>query len=366
MAEKEAQQGDRKPAGEVEDDESLAARTGADEGKGDSRLAESHADTGAEGDDAQHGDDQLSEEQLTARREARRAKKARQREARQREQQELAAARREIADLKARVGNVETRGVQSEIALLKQKQTEVDNVISHLREKKREAQTAGNWDDVDKIDDQLYKARRGSEMLTAYVKRAESIGSDGQGTGSARPAATATRPDAAVQSAANAWMSKRSWYNPEGGDEDSDILFGIEARLSQSGMDPRNQEYWDELDKRAAKYLPHRYRNDSAGDDDDEGQDEDTGGDSTHDRQPAVRSTPAANGRPRHGGSGGGGNGSGRPAGAAGGKGSFYLSPGRKSAMVESGLSEGSAEWKKQVDAYRRYDADPARKRGAA
>jgi hypothetical protein len=58
-------------------------------------------------------------------------------------------------------------------------------------------------------------------------------------------------------------MSNNPWYDPNGGDQDSDIALRIDDRLAKEGFDPTTPDYWEELDSRLQKYLPHRYTGDA-------------------------------------------------------------------------------------------------------
>jgi hypothetical protein len=57
-------------------------------------------------------------------------------------------------------------------------------------------------------------------------------------------------------------MERNSWYDPNGGDEDSQIAKLIDNRLASEGWDPATEEYWDEFDKRLQARLPNRYTHD--------------------------------------------------------------------------------------------------------
>ena len=63
------------------------------------------------------------------------------------------------------------------------------------------------------------------------------------------------------------WMKKNSWYNPQANDSDSRIAKKIDELLSAQGLDPTSQDYWDELDSRLQKVLPHHYNEDNDDDD---------------------------------------------------------------------------------------------------
>ena len=57
---------------------------------------------------------------------------------------------------------------------------------------------------------------------------------------------------------ANSWIERNPWYDASGSDADSDLVMKIDSRLVQEGLNPTTSEYWDELDARVKKYLPHR------------------------------------------------------------------------------------------------------------
>jgi len=55
------------------------------------------------------------------------------------------------------------------------------------------------------------------------------------------------------------WLTDNPWYDPSGQDEDSEIAMTIDKKMVKEGWNPSSPEYWDELDNRLQKYLPHRY-----------------------------------------------------------------------------------------------------------
>ena len=57
---------------------------------------------------------------------------------------------------------------------------------------------------------------------------------------------------------AEGWMQNNAWYDPSGTDMDSDMVLKLDDRMVKEGWNPTTQEYWDELDARVKKYLPHR------------------------------------------------------------------------------------------------------------
>ena len=72
--------------------------------------------------------------------------------------------------------------------------------------------------------------------------------------------------DPMVQRNAAQWMRRNAWYNPQASDPDSRIAKSIDEKMASEGWDPSEPDYWDELDSRLQKVLPHRY-NESNDDD---------------------------------------------------------------------------------------------------
>jgi len=65
--------------------------------------------------------------------------------------------------------------------------------------------------------------------------------------------------DPTVQRLAQRWMSRNNWYNPSASDPDSRVAKKIDELMGAQGWDPTDPDYWDELDSRLQKELPHRY-----------------------------------------------------------------------------------------------------------
>jgi hypothetical protein len=57
---------------------------------------------------------------------------------------------------------------------------------------------------------------------------------------------------------AKAWMERNKWYDPNGGDADSRRALEIDRELAREGWVPTTPQYWEELESRVKKNLPHR------------------------------------------------------------------------------------------------------------
>jgi len=64
--------------------------------------------------------------------------------------------------------------------------------------------------------------------------------------------------DPRLKNHAESWMQKNTWYDPSGNDEDSAVVLSIDNRLAAQGWDPTTPQYWEELESRVKKYLPHK------------------------------------------------------------------------------------------------------------
>jgi hypothetical protein len=114
-----------------------------------------------------------------------------------------------------------------------------------------EAASAADGHAMTEAQEIMYDARRQMEALTNFKKAA------------VEPRQTQGNvPDPRLQRLASNWMERNNWYDPNGRDTDSKIAKQIDETLVAEGWNPTESEYWEELDNRLHKYLPHKY-NDS-------------------------------------------------------------------------------------------------------
>ena len=196
-----------------------------------------------------HPDD--TEAIRSARRDKRKAKKVYQRQQQQEKDVRFQQLQRQNQDLLARLSAVEVRTHGSELARI-DKAIEDQNVrIQYAKMKIAEAAQVSDGEGMANAQEMWFEARRAAESLQNLKNQA------------ATPKQQAIAPDRDVQRQAATWMERNSWYDPSGGDEDSDIALTIDKRMAKEGWDPKNSDYWDELDNRLQKRLPHRYNEES-------------------------------------------------------------------------------------------------------
>jgi hypothetical protein len=120
--------------------------------------------------------------------------------------------------------------------------------LNYATAKMREATDSANGAAFTQAQQMWYESKRKIEAMEGFKQRAVSAGDKEEGA--ANPA---------LVRQANKWMERNSWYDPKGGDEDSQIAKVIDNRLAEEGYDPSSSDYWEELDSRLQKRLPHLY-----------------------------------------------------------------------------------------------------------
>jgi hypothetical protein len=98
-----------------------------------------------------------------------------------------------------------------------------------------------------------FDARREYEALDNVIKKATAPQRE----------RTIRAPDPQLQRHANNWMQNNQWYDPNGKDPDSKVALTIDQAMAEEGWNPKTPQYWEELDNRLQKYLPHRYTGDT-------------------------------------------------------------------------------------------------------
>lgn len=144
--------------------------------------------------------------------------------------------------------------------------------------------------------------------------------------------------DPQVRVAAQRFASKHSWYKgPQSTDPDSKIMTLLDNEVAAAGFDPKTDGYWNELESRAKKYLPHRLgsTNGASGD----------GGGYNLDQPRRTPRSPVGGVSQR-------GNASGDA------EGGFRLSAERVKAMKEAGIWDNPERRAKMIAKYKQLDKD--------
>ena len=255
-----------------------------------------------------------------ARREERKLKKQIHREKAKESNHLISALKNQNQQLAERLAHLEKRTSGAELARVDKAIDDTQVQIEYAKMKMREAVANQDGDAVVRAQELMYESQRKVESLKSIKDQATRQMSQ-------PPKPTMNMPDPAVQRNAAAWMERNPWYNPEAKDMDSEIAQRLDKKLTEEGYDPSNQDYWDELDDRVSKYMPHR--SESA----------------------PQRASPQ---RPRM-------TGSGRESAPTGRANEFRISPERVAAMREAGMWDNPELRAKAIKKYAAWDRENKR-----
>jgi hypothetical protein len=159
----------------------------------------------------------------------------------------LVALQRKIDELTERLSVTERKTHSADIARLDKTIEDSELRLQYAKMKVAEATSAGDGEALTKAQEMWFDSRKQVEDLRRLREQA------------AQPRQQANVPDPRLQRLAADWMERNRWYNPSNKDTDSKIAKQIDEQMTQEGFDPTTPDYWDELDNRLQRYLPHRY-----------------------------------------------------------------------------------------------------------
>ena len=203
--------------------------------------------------DAEMGDGGEVDADAEALREQKRLKRHRRKEYHKQVSSEkdvkLTILERQNQQLLERLSVLEKKSYGSDLARLDKAMEDQETRILFAKQKIKEATETGNGDLLTSAQEMWFEARRQHESLDDLKKR--SVAPQRQNTIQA--------PDPQLQRHASNWMANNSWYDPNGRDPDSKRALIEDQILAEENYDPKTQEYWEELDKRLQRVIPHRY-----------------------------------------------------------------------------------------------------------
>jgi hypothetical protein len=219
------------------------------------QQASDAAEQGDDNDSDDDADDPNDEEAVRAQKRARRkARKEYHKQTQQAEKAELAYLKRQNAELVERMVTLERKSHGTDLARLNKAIEDQQMRINFAKQKIAEATENQNGELLASAQEMWFESRRNLEMLENVRKKASQI----------QQAPVQQAIDPRLQRNASNWMSNNPWYDPNGGNPDSRVALTIDQALAEEGWDPKSPDYWDELDNRLQRYLPHRYT-DNAG-----------------------------------------------------------------------------------------------------
>lgn len=209
---------------------------------------DSGEDSGGDDDSGEDagGTDEEREAIRERRRKERQHRKQAQREREETLRRELQARDSIINELRAKVEGIERRGTSSELAQIENAKKQTAQEYAYFKDQIRVATEAGNGAAVADATEKMLQAQQRFSQLQGYEQ-------------TYRQRQAQPQPlDPRLVNHAQKWMESNKWYNPAGQDQDSRIALTLDQQLAQEGWDPTTPQYWQELDSRVKKYLPHR------------------------------------------------------------------------------------------------------------
>jgi len=278
------------------------------------------ADKADDGDETDHPDD--TDAVRDAKRARRRAKKDLIRKTNEEKDVRLQQLARENEEFKRRLANVENETKQGRIMRMDKDIEDQQVRFEYAKMKLAEAASAGDGEAMVEAQTLWRQAEDALNTLKYRKQQAEQESRQPQRQNDYQA------PDPAIQRNAAEWMKRNSWYDPSSTDRDAQIAKKHDEAMVTEGWDPKDPDYWDELDSRLQKAMPHRYTTNTDG-------------------NSAVRKPRNVVGS------------SGREASAAFGgtnRNQFILSPERVKAMKEAGAWDNPVRKKAMIDSFVKYD----------
>lgn len=249
------------------------------------------------------------------RREERQAKKAAARERDSANKSLINSLKRQNEELSARLSQVENSARGFQFAQVDKAIDDEKVRIQYAKMKVEEAVANQDGATLNQAQELMFEAKQKLAMLENAKKQAARA---------AQQQRHVARVDPSVASNAQEWMARNKWYDPSLKDLDSRLTRQIDEALAEEGFDPADPDYWDELDKRLSKHLPHRF--------------------GKHVQGNPNRARPSV------------GGGSARSDATSGGTTGFRLSPERVAAIKAAGKWDNVAERNKMINKYVEYD----------
>lgn len=277
---------------------------------------------GAESSEEEQGHAAETEDEAEARRERNRQRRMQNKENRKNYveslKRELAARDSLISDLSSRVASVEQHSIGNQVAQLDAAINEAAGYYNHFKTLNRKAIELADGATAVDAQEKMFAAQNRHQMLLNAKKNMTSQVSQ-------------PKPlDPRMVNNAQSWIERNPWYDASGSDADSDLVMKIDSRLVQEGMNPTTSEYWEELDARVKKYLPHRAN---------------SGYNSAQGKQNSRQHVPVSGSSQESG---------------SGKKGSYVLSAERVKALKEAGIYDDPIKRADAIRRFQQYDKENA------
>jgi hypothetical protein len=185
------------------------------------------------------------------RRDERKNKQKRQREKIETMARENEMLKQQLAGLAQKVGSIENATLGQSMAALDQEIAKADQAAKHYRSVAAAAiqkQDGAGWQD----------AQEKAEFASTRLQQLRGL-KDNVAQSQTRQQTQPQPLNPEMVRKATAFKEKNPWYGgPQSSEMDSQVLTQLDSALMREGWDPTSDAYWEELEARKNKYLPHR------------------------------------------------------------------------------------------------------------
>lgn len=203
-------------------------------------------------EDALHQDKTPEEREAIRerRRIERQEKKQRAKDKEESYRREIEGLRKQLEEVNTWKNTVEKRNVQSGVAQIDKGIQDAQEALELAKQAIAQATQEQNGQALVDAQELYYAARkRGEDLMRVKQTIAQRMAQKPQ----------QNLPDVAVVNQVKNWMKDKTWYDVHGRDPDSQIVQVVERGVASEGWDPKQANYWEEVDNRLKKYLPHRF-----------------------------------------------------------------------------------------------------------
>jgi hypothetical protein len=209
------------------------------------------ADANSDSADDDHPDD--DEELRAAKRNRRRAKKDLIRKTNQEKDVRLQQLQRENEEFKRRLSQLERNTKAEQLTRIDKHLEDAQVRLEYAKMKLAEATQNQDGEGVVEAQTLWQTAQEEMRNLASLREQAD------RELKKPQQQQNFQMPNPKVQRNAAQWMKRNDWYNPNAQDPDSRVAKKVDELMVTQGWDPADPDYWDELDARLQKELPHRY-----------------------------------------------------------------------------------------------------------
>lgn len=214
----------------------------------DSRLKDGENDS--DGEDKDLTPEEKERKAIQARRrDERQRKKENNRREKEALRRELSARDKLIDELSNRINSIERQTITKDFSQLDAELKQSIDAVEHYTKYSDSAAAAGNVVEALAARDRANEAKLRAQQLYATKQNFEKQ--------TAQPVQPSQDPR--TEQYKNQFLAKQKWIDLTGADDDSAVVLQIDKKLAKEGWKSNTPEYWEELEERSKKYLPHRF-----------------------------------------------------------------------------------------------------------